>query len=324
MSDVQPLVSVIITSLNRPAYLRGACASVLEGDYGNVEVLICDDASDRADAREAARGIAAGDDRVTVLQNEERLGQFRSISRALRRMRGEYFAILNDDDAWKEDFLSRLIPPMQGDGDLVAAFCDHWAIDADGMIKGDVSDELTKRYHRADLAPGRHEDSGHLGFGLSAFPTVVASVFRTAAVDFDSYFAAPMDTIGFYDLWLQVCILGDRQPVWFDPRRCSSYRLHEGQLSAQRSSALGRAKAWILEEALDSGRFTNSERSILRQLAIVHHALGINYLRAGRLRIARGYLWRACSAGPRRRSVVGLMLTFKICPAFLRERLLRT
>ena len=202
MSEVQPLVSVIITSLNRPAYLREACESVLEGDFRNIEVFICDDASDRPDARETAQSIAAADDRVTVLQNERRLGQFRSISNALEGMRGEYFAILNDDDAWKPEFLSRLIPPLQGDADLVAAFCDHWAIDSEGRVMDGVTDELTRRYHRADLSPGRHEDSGLLSFGLSAFPTVVASVFRTSSVDLDAYLGAAMDPIGFYDLWL--------------------------------------------------------------------------------------------------------------------------
>lgn len=322
MSDLQPLVSVIITSLNRPAYLRGASASVLDGEYRNVEVFICDDASDEPAARKEAQSIAASDERVTVLQNERRLGQFRSISRALERMQGEYFAILNDDDAWKPDFLDQLIPPLQSDRELVASFCDHWAIDGESLVKEDVSDELTKRYHRADLDPGRHEDSGLLSFGLSAFPTVVASVFRTSSVDLDSYLGAAMDPIGFYDLWLQACSLGSHHPVWFEPRRLSSYRQHEGQLSAKRSTALARAKAWIFEEALDGDRFPESQGAILRQLARTHYVLGIDYLRSGELRVARAYLWRALSQAPRRRTLIALMLTFDLWPPAWRRRLL--
>ena len=322
MSDLQPLVSVIITSLNRPAYLRGASASVLEGEFRNVEVLICDDASDEPEARREAQSIAESDERVTVLQNDRRLGQFRSISQALERMRGEYFAILNDDDAWKPDFLARLIPPLQSDPELVASFCDHWAIDGEGLVKEDVTDELTRLYHRDDLSPGRHEDSGLLSFGLSAFPTVVASVFRTSSVDLDTYLGAAMDPIGFYDLWLQACSLGDRHPVWFEPRRLSAYRQHEGQLSAQRSTALARAKAWIFEEALDGDRFANSQGAILRQLARTHYVLGMNYLRADAPRVARTYLWRALSQAPRRRTLIALILTFDIWPPALRRRVL--
>jgi hypothetical protein len=269
----------------------------------------------------AAR-IAAQDERVTVLQNERRLGQFRSISNALKRMRGEYFAILNDDDTWEPQFLSKLIPPLEKDADLVAAFCDHWAIDDDGHVKTEVSDELTKRYHRADLSPGRHEDSGLLSFGLSAFPTVVASVFRTSSVDLDAYLGAAMDPIGFYDLWLQVCSLGDRSPVWFEPERLSSYRQHDGQLSSRPSSALGRAKAWIFEEALASDRFTESQAAIFRQLGRTHYALGMTYLRSGRPRLARAYLWRALSQRPRRRTMVALALTLDLWPAArIRQRL---
>jgi glycosyltransferase involved in cell wall biosynthesis len=322
MTENQPLVSVIVTSLDRPDYLRGACESILGGEFRNVEVFICDDASDSQQAREAAQRIAEADDRVTVLQNERRLGQFRSISNALERMRGAYFAILNDDDTWEPRFLSKLIPPLEEDPDLVAAFCDHWAIDDAGQVKAEVSDELTRRYHRADLEPGRHEDSGLLGFGLSAFPTVVASVFRTSSVDLDAYLGAAMDPIGFYDLWLQACSLGDRCPVWYEPERLSSYRQHEGQLSSRPSSALGRAKAWIFEEALAGERFTQSQAAIFRQLSKTHYALGMTYLRSERPRVARSYLWRALSQAPRRRTLIALALTFDLWPlARLRRRL---
>jgi glycosyltransferase involved in cell wall biosynthesis len=321
---VEPLVSVIITSLNRPEFLRTACASVLRGSYKNIEVFICDDASDNQEARDAPRALALSDERIEIIQNGVRLGQFRSIAQAMARMRGKYFAILNDDDTWEVSFLAKLVPPLERDRELVASFCDHWLIDADGQIDMAATDRLTAQCQRADLAPGRHEDSGNLAFGLSAFPTVVASFFRTSRLGLESYLNARMDTIGFYDLWLQVCLLRDRAPVWFEPERCSSYRLHTGQLSAQRSNALARAKAWILEEALNGGRFAKSEQSILHQLARSHHAVGVNYHRQGRLRLARNYLWRACLIAPRWRAVSGLVLTLGVWPIRVRERLVRS
>lgn len=318
-----PLVSVVVTSLNRPEYLRSSCESILGGSYANVEVFICDDASDDPEVRQAAKSIAAEDGRVTVIQNQRRLGQFRSISRALSQVRGKYFAILNDDDLWGDEFLARLVPPLEADLGLVASFCDHWAIDRLGAVDQRATDRLSRECHRDDLPPGRHEDSGGLSLGLSAFPTVVASVFRTSAVDLDSYLSPAMDPIGFYDLWLQICVLGDRKPVWFEPRRLSSYRLHDGQLSARPSTALGRAKAWILEEALDRGAFGRSESSIVRRLAMVNHAIGMTYLREGNARLARVYLWRACSSRRPARSLVGLLLASELALRTITPLLLR-
>ena len=38
-----PLVSVVIATYNRPAYLQGAIASAVNGDYRNVEIIVADD-----------------------------------------------------------------------------------------------------------------------------------------------------------------------------------------------------------------------------------------------------------------------------------------
>ena len=299
-------VSVIVTSLNRAEYLREACSSVLSQDFDDLEVLICDDASDLRAARDAAQEIAGSDSRVRVMQNERRLGQFKTICGASELITGEYFAILNDDDRWEPGFLPRLVPPLESDPELVAAFCDHNIMDADGAIDETATAEASDRYSRADLRPGRHDDAARLAFELSAFPTVVGALYRRDAVDWDRYRSAPHDVIGYYDLWLGVCTLHDDAPVWFEPQQLSSYRVHSRQLSRQRDITLTRAQAWIWEEALDGGTLTSVTRTLRSTLSLVHHALGMAYLRAGNYGAAREYLRRAL---PRPRSAVGLVLT---------------
>jgi glycosyltransferase involved in cell wall biosynthesis len=303
-----PAVSVLITSLNRPHFLQVACESVLSQDYSDIEVIICDDASDNDAARACTQRLASQDARVIVLQNDERLGQFRTIVNASRLMRGRYFAILNDDDRWEPGFLSALLTPLEEDLSLVAAFCDHFIIDDLGNIDHAASDVSTKRCHRDQLAPGRHANGSYLAFGLSAFPTVVASLFRADAVDWPRYRGARMDVIGYYDLYLQACVLGGAAPVWFDSRRLSSYRVHTGQLSAQPNIPLSRAKAWIWEDCFAAADMTGVEKSIVQQLAATYHSLGMAYLRRGQTRVARQYLWYASYQAPRARSLAGLLL----------------
>lgn len=319
-----PQVSVIITSLNRPNYLRAACASVLSQDFDNIEVMICDDASDDISAREAATSIAASDTRVRVIQNDTRMGQYHTVVKATETMRGRYFAILNDDDTWEPGFLSALIAPLERDNSLVASFCDHYIMDVTGSVNPTSSDKNTRACHRDTLSPGKHHNGSYLAFGLSAFPTVVASLFRTSAVDWNRYRTARLDVTGLYDLWLQCCLFGRTSAVWYDPRRLSRYRVHSGQLSGKPNVGLARAKTWIWEEALDAGDMSVVELDILRQLSRAHHALGVAYLRRGQLPTARSYLWRACAHSPRRRSVVGLLLAsgLSLTPP-IRKRLVR-
>ncbi|MGH7843223.1 MAG: glycosyltransferase, partial [Candidatus Binataceae bacterium] len=44
MTAGSPRVSVLIATHNRPAYLRGAIASVLASSYADFEVIVSDDA----------------------------------------------------------------------------------------------------------------------------------------------------------------------------------------------------------------------------------------------------------------------------------------
>jgi glycosyltransferase involved in cell wall biosynthesis len=321
---VTPAVSVIITSLNRPDYLRAATASVLAGSFQDFEVLICDDASDNLDARAAAAELAERDPRIRVMQNEERLGQFKTMRKATAQVSGRHFAILNDDDLWGEAFLAKLVPPLERDPELVASFCDHHVIDDDGNLDPEHTERVSKQTHRTGLAPGRHDNGGYLAFDQSAFPTVVAALFRHSAVDWERYRAARMDVSGLYDLWLQACVLGDHAPVWYEPERLSYYRVHSGQASGERNIALAEARAWIWDTALASGNFTQAASGIRRGLWSTNHALGTAYLRRGQLLAARTYLLRACASALRPKTLFGLLLTSQLPPSrWLREQTMR-
>jgi hypothetical protein len=117
-----------------------------------------------------------------------------------------------------------------------------------------------------------------------------------------------MDVIGMYDLWLHCCLFAGPAPVWYERERLSSYRVHDQQLSGTPSTRLARARAWIWEEALDSGEFADVEQMLLRDLSATHQALGMAYLRRGQRRLARTYLWRACSRSPRAKAALGLIV----------------
>ena len=229
--------------------------------------------------------------------DSERRGQYQSVRAVGPTLRGSFFAILNDDDRWEHDFAIRLIEPLLQDSEMVAAFCDHFVIDSDGHIDQAASDQLSQRCSRVTLSPGRHEDSAHLSFGISAFPTVVGAVYRNSAAFWDRYTRCEYDVTGFYDLWLQACLLGSKAPVWYCPERLSSYRTHQGQLTSQPTIALNCARVWILQSLLHGDRFETAAGAIVTKLGQAYLALGRSYMSAGDRILARQAFWAAAFSG---------------------------
>ena len=117
-----PKISVIVTVYRRTNYLSEALNSALAQSFSDFEIIVADD-SGTAVSRDIV--TAYKDTRVRYLPNPTTLGIALSLVRAVEQARGEFIAILNDDDVWERDFLAELITPLEADCDCVAAFADH-------------------------------------------------------------------------------------------------------------------------------------------------------------------------------------------------------
>ncbi len=105
---MNPKVSVIITTFRRSAYLKKAIASVLEQELSSFEVIVVND--DPADAETSKVVSSFGDSRIVYIKNEKNLGSTKSLNVGLETAKGEYAAILDDDDEWIcKDKLSRQV-----------------------------------------------------------------------------------------------------------------------------------------------------------------------------------------------------------------------
>jgi glycosyltransferase involved in cell wall biosynthesis len=102
----QPLVSVIIPAYQAEAYLDEALKSVLAQDYDEYEVILVDDGStDRtAEIAEAHR--------VRVLRQANR-GPAGARNAGVALARGEFLAILDADDLWPPERLSRQVAHLR-------------------------------------------------------------------------------------------------------------------------------------------------------------------------------------------------------------------
>lgn len=90
-----PQISVIIPSYNRANLLKDAILSVLNQTYQNFELIIVNDCS-----KDNTKNIVKTfrDQRVIYLENEKNKGVSASSNIGIKKARGEYIFILNDDD----------------------------------------------------------------------------------------------------------------------------------------------------------------------------------------------------------------------------------
>ncbi|MGH3067701.1 MAG: glycosyltransferase family 2 protein [Streptosporangiaceae bacterium] len=124
MSRAFPLVSVIVPTLNRPAELPEALASIAaqqDVGPGDMEVIVVNDGGTPAGAAaEAARERGLP---VTVLDHPRRLGLPSARNTGLDQARGRYAAFLDDDDVLLPRHLATALAALESGTDGVITTC---------------------------------------------------------------------------------------------------------------------------------------------------------------------------------------------------------
>ena len=116
IARAQPLASVIVPCYNHERYVANALASALDQTVDSLEVIAIDDgSSDGTVAAMKRLKDERGDDRLRIFAQTNR-GAHEAINLGLSRVRGEYVAILNSDDAYAPERLEAMIAALERDG----------------------------------------------------------------------------------------------------------------------------------------------------------------------------------------------------------------
>jgi glycosyltransferase involved in cell wall biosynthesis len=234
----EPLVSVVVPTYNRTAYLSAALTSAVTQTYSNIEILIADDAS-----KEDVFGAVVArfsDTRIKYQRNERNLGMGLNAWSALARASGKYVTTLHDDDVWEADFLASLVPALERDATLSVAFCDHHVIDQHGTIDVAAADANTRRWHRDRLSPGTLRPFAEAAVLWQSIPAAMAALFRKSAIDWADF---PAEVGTYYDIWLAYQAARTGAGAHYEPRRLTRYRVHGQSETGSWGSRAGRIKA---------------------------------------------------------------------------------
>ena len=106
---MKPLVSVVMPSYNGGKFIGEAIESVISQTYENWELIIVEDCSED-DSQKIIQNYT--DQRIRLFCNERNQGIAESTNRGIRKSRGKYIALLDDDDiaekerlSWQVDYL---------------------------------------------------------------------------------------------------------------------------------------------------------------------------------------------------------------------------
>lgn len=106
-----PRVSVGLPVYNGERYVRQALDSLLDQDFDDFEIVICDNASTDGTA-EICRAYSAKDQRIRYFRNETNIGASPNYNRTFELARGQYFKWCAHDDRCHPNFLSRCVAVM--------------------------------------------------------------------------------------------------------------------------------------------------------------------------------------------------------------------
>ena len=300
MSPGRPTVSIIMPTYKRFDYLRPAVESALAQTFTDFELIISDNGPS-----EEARAIAAsyGDPRIVYRHNGGTIGARANAFAAYAAARGEFAAMLHDDDLWEPEFLATLVPPLLADPTLVLAFSDHWLIDQHGVLLEEATERNTARWGRAALAEGVHKPFVRQALVDRAVPVAMATLVRLSALDLAD---VPDDVGTNYDTWIGYLACRDGAGAYYSPRRLTRYRQHPEQITSQ--ARYDRALVYFYSRFLSDERLTPHASEVLRAAGESHTNLGYALLRLGRRREALAELLYGFVARPGRRALGGAVL----------------
>ncbi len=132
LSDVYPLVSIMIPTYNRPVFLEQTLQSCLNQDYPNLEIIVCDNSTNDDTAAVVARYTK--DCRLRYYRNREAKTKEENFIPFERLARGEYLQWLMDDDMLAPYKISKMMKVFQRHQQVTMVTSQRGVVDVNGRL----------------------------------------------------------------------------------------------------------------------------------------------------------------------------------------------
>jgi glycosyltransferase involved in cell wall biosynthesis len=138
-----PKVSIIIPTRNRSKFLEEAVRSVLAQTYRDFEIIIIDDASTDTTSDIISQKFASDikSRRIKYIRNEKQMERGFSRNIGVDISRGEYIALLDDDDMWLPFHLEILVNFLDTNKSVNLVFSNFINYSLEGALEKAWSDK---------------------------------------------------------------------------------------------------------------------------------------------------------------------------------------
>lgn len=213
----KPLVSICIPAYNSGRYIEETVRAALASDWPNLEVLVADDGSTDETVSILER-LAAEDDRLRLIINEENLGMTGNWNRCVREAKGEYVKLIPADDLVYPDCLKKTLPPLLRDPEVCLSIGGTDLINEEGKVTGSYAHWPVAGVHK-----GAKVARASLLFN-NFFGNPVCALFRKSDFERVGGFSEGIVYILDFDLWLKLALLGR---VAFCKEKLSAFRVRK-------------------------------------------------------------------------------------------------
>ena len=128
-TNKKPLVSIPLAAFNGASYISQQISSILCQSVANFELIIIDDCSTDGTCEIVKNYLS--DPRITLSVNTTNLGYKRNFEKAIKKCKGEFIALADQDDIWHPDKLAILLDNIASN-DLIHS--DAELIDGDNNV----------------------------------------------------------------------------------------------------------------------------------------------------------------------------------------------
>jgi len=187
------LVSVIIITYKRPLkIIQRAINSVLNQTYKNLQIIIVNDCPEDVDGVIAIKSLLCeiNDRRIEYVVHEKNMGACRARNTGILCAKGEYVALLDDDDEWLPEKIEKQLSGFS-EKEVGMVYSPFYNIDTNPpeqlTIRGIKSGELTEDLLWTNCIGG------------SSMTMIRRSAFDVCGL-FDERLLASQD----YDMWLRI------------------------------------------------------------------------------------------------------------------------
>lgn len=211
MSEITPLVSIVVRTKDRPRLLQRALQSIAAQQHRRIETIVVNDGGCVLDL-EVLKNIL-GDIPITYIRLEQNSGRPHAGNVGIANATGDFIGFLDDDDEYYPDHISTLLEGLARETNCCAAYADSEIIEREYHEDGSIVRELSKGNFR----------SWDFSFAVMLFENFIplnSILLRKDVFDVAAEFDESFELFEDWDFFIRA---SEKKPFYHIPKITSKY-----------------------------------------------------------------------------------------------------